>query len=340
MNFESFPFVIGWELTLACNLRCRHCGSSAGRPRENELSTKEALELCDQFPALLVQEVDFTGGEPLLRNDWFDIAIYLKDLGIPVQMVTNGTLITQDTIDLLKEAGISGMGISLDGLEQTHDYIRGDGVFKQALKGLDALQEADISLTVLTTVNSQNINELGSLFNLLVSKGVKGWRVQPSTMSGRCREFPNLQINEHTYLKLEEFVRDTWAVAGKAGLKLLRSDGLGYFYEHETGDNPWYGCTSGVTTCGITSDGRIKGCLALPDDFIEGDLRNIGLWDLWFDKKSFGYTRNFSKNDLGSNCLTCDKSQQCKGGCSAKSFSYTSRLHNDPYCLYRICREN
>ncbi len=189
-------------------------------------------------------------------------------------------------------------------------------------------------------MSSHNISDLGFMLDLIASKGVKGWRLQPSVPFGRCREFSNLQIDENSYLKLEDFIRNAWSIANEKGLRLLRSDGLGYFYEFETGDNPWYGCTSGVTTCGITSDGMIKGCLALPDDFIEGDLRKTGLWDIWFDKKSFTYTRKFSKNDLGPNCLACDKSQQCRGGCSAKSFSYTSRLHNDPYCLYRANENN
>ena len=98
MTFEGFPFNIGWELTLACNLRCSHCGSSAGLPRANELTTREALKICDQFPALVVQEVDFTGGEPLLRADWPDIAQRLKDLDISTNIVTNGMALDQETI--------------------------------------------------------------------------------------------------------------------------------------------------------------------------------------------------------------------------------------------------
>jgi hypothetical protein len=87
-DFEGFPFVIGWELTLACNLRCRHCGSSAGLPRTNELTLEEALALCNDLPALLVQEVDFTGGEPLMRSDWPVIAGRLSQLGIKTKVIT------------------------------------------------------------------------------------------------------------------------------------------------------------------------------------------------------------------------------------------------------------
>jgi len=123
MGFEGFPIVVGWELTLSCNLRCGHCASSAGLPRKEELSLAEALELCDQFPLLLVQEVDFTGGEPLLRTDWMEIAAHLRELQIPVRMVTNGLLL-KENVPLLKESGIATVGVSLDGLENTHDFIR------------------------------------------------------------------------------------------------------------------------------------------------------------------------------------------------------------------------
>ena len=140
MGFEGFPFIIGWELTLTCNLRCRHCGSTAGSPRENELSTQEALSLCDQFPELLVQEVNFTGGEPLLRSDWVLIANRLADHDIKTKVITNGLSVTPDTIPKIADAGITGVGVSLDGLAKTHDYIRGyDGLFQKVVAGLDSL---------------------------------------------------------------------------------------------------------------------------------------------------------------------------------------------------------
>ena len=102
MDLEVFPFVVGWEFTLACNLRCRHCGSSAGIARPNELTTNEALQLCDQFPALLVQEVDFTGGEPLLRKDWPVIVARLKQLGIQTNILTNGLETDRDTVAMMR----------------------------------------------------------------------------------------------------------------------------------------------------------------------------------------------------------------------------------------------
>ena len=86
--------------------------------------------------------------------------------------------------------------------------------------------------------------------------------------------------------------------------------------------------------CSITSNGKVKGCLSLPDHLVEGDLRENDLWDIWFHPDAFAYTRNFSIEDLGQNCRSCPMGEQCKGGCSAMSYSYTGRFHNDPYCFY------
>jgi radical SAM protein with 4Fe4S-binding SPASM domain len=94
-----------------------------------------------------------------------------------------------------------------------------------------------------------------------------------------------------------------------------------------------------LTACGITSDGRIKGCLSMPDELAEGDLRNNDLWEIWFDPNAFKYNRKPSFDDLGENCKGCDKSEECLGGCSAMSYGVTGRLHNDPYCFYRFRKD-
>lgn len=337
MDFEGFPLIVGWELTLACNMRCSHCGSSAGNPRQLELTTKESLDISDQFPELLVQEVNFTGGEPLLRPDWEDIAVHLRDLGIATKILTNGMVLGPDIVSRIKDAEISGVGISLDGLEQTHDRIRArTESFRDVLKGIEMVQRANIPLTVITTVNAININELPALFELLQSAGIKRWRVQPILPVGRVQNYSELELGEETYLRLEDFVRRWSPAARKAGMKLLYSDGLGYFEESDIYEGlQWRGCSAGILACGITSDGKIKGCLSLPDELVEGDLRKNDLWDIWFHPDSFAYTRQFSAEKLGHNCKSCDRAEQCRGGCSAKSYGNTGRFHNDPYCVYR-----
>jgi radical SAM protein with 4Fe4S-binding SPASM domain len=336
MTFEKFPIVIGFELTLACNLRCKHCASSAGHPRLNELSLDEILNICDQFPDLLVQEVDFTGGEPLLRTDWYSIATYLRNLNIPVRIVSNGVLL-KDNISRLVDAGIATVGVSLDGLEATHDEIRErPGLFRQIISGVEAALAADIPIAVLTAVNNYNVSELPKLYTILQRLGVLHWQVQPIFSRGRARE-SELNLSESSFLKLGEFVHSHVASScGAGGFSMMPADGLGYFTELDTRDRAWQGCGAGISACGITADGKVKGCLSLPDHLVEGDLRKRDLWSIWFDKTSFIYNRGFSLGDLGENCTNCEFGEQCRGGCSVMSYTATQQLHNDPYCFHRI----
>lgn len=341
MSFEGFPFIVGWELTLACNIRCRHCASSAGLPRPDELTLKEALAICDQFPALLVKEVDFTGGEPLLRPDWPEIAAYLANLGITTRILTNGLALTQETIERIKDAGIATVGLSLDGLEQTHDYIRGhQGLFRSAVTNIERAVAAGVSISVITTVNGRNLDELPPLLEVLQSIGVKLWQVQPIFPFGRCKKDTELRLTTGEYMELGAFFCENKPKAKEADLEMLPADGLGYFTELDTFKPPWRGCSAGMLSCGITSDGKIKGCLSLPDEMIEGDLRQNDLWDIWFHPDSFAYTRQFSREKLGPNCHSCDKGDQCRGGCSTISYGYTGQFNNSPYCFYGIKERN
>jgi radical SAM protein with 4Fe4S-binding SPASM domain len=337
MGFEGFPFIVGWELTLACNIRCRHCASSAGLPRADELTLDESLAICNQFPTLLVKEVDFTGGEPLLRPDWPQIAAHLTDLGITTRILTNGLALESDIIAQMKEVGVASLGVSLDGLEATHDYIRGyKGLFRRAVAGIKLLLDVGIDVTVITTVNALNVSELPSLLTFLQSLEVRSWQIQPFLPLGRGHEATDLQLTDEIYIQLGVFFRDSRFKAQEKGLEILPADSFGYFTEFDTFEPPWRGCPAGLFSCGITSDGKVKGCLSLPDTVIEGDLRQRDLWDIWFHPDSFGYTRLFSVGDLGPACNGCDKGEQCKGGCSAMSYGTTGSFHNDPYCFYGI----
>jgi radical SAM protein with 4Fe4S-binding SPASM domain len=336
MSFEGFPLVVGWEITLSCNLRCGHCGSSAGISRPDELSLEEALGICDQLPSLLVQEVDLTGGEPLLCANWPKIAGRLHELEIPVRLVTNGILL-KDSAPLLLDVAINTVAVSLDGLEATHDIIRKrKGLFRQVVDGIEYALSIDIPVAVITAVNEMNVDELPPLLTFLRNLGVRYWQVQPTFSSGRAQDTKGLALSESSFLKLGRFVHDKAAVCGQRGYKIMPGDGLGYYSELDTRESPWRGCSAGRASCGITSDGKIKGCLSLPDSFIEGDLRKRDFWSIWFDDKSFAYNRYFSQKDLGDECLGCSHGEQCMGGCTIMSYASTQHLHNDPFCFYKL----
>jgi radical SAM protein with 4Fe4S-binding SPASM domain len=335
MTFEGFPFIVGWELTLRCNLQCMHCGSSAGKPRPKELTTEEALNICEQLPALLVQEVDFTGGEPLLRNDWPIIATKLIKLGIPTNILTNGLNLKWDTVNKMEEIGISGVGISLDGIERTHDLIRNlKGSFASVIKSISLMQKAHLPINVITTVNAVNLSELPELLILLKSLGIKYWRLQPLIPMGRVISHTELQISKRDILDLGYFIRKHSTGESEDDVQIICSDGLEYVNNISQPERPWRGCPAGIVSCGIMSDGKVNGCLSMPDVMVEGDLRKNSLWDIWFHPDHFSYSRYFSYNKLGDNCRTCDKWEQCQGGCTSSSYCSTGQFHNDPYCFH------
>ena len=336
MSFEGFPIVVGLELTLACNLQCKHCASSATRrTRNNELSFHELLAICDQFPDLFVQEVDLTGGEPLLRPEWIKVAEHLRKLGIDTRMVTNGILLRENA-QQLADSGIKTVGVSLDGLEETHDYIRKkSGLFKHIVSGIEAALAKGVPIAIITAVNDTNIGQLPALQSLLQELGIEHWQLQPIFSLGRARD-EAINLSNETYLELGSYIRHLKTTCNTSAISIMPADGVGYFTDLDTRERAWKGCPAGISSCGITSDGNVKGCLSLPGHFNEGNLRERDFWSIWFDENSFAFNRQFSKSDLNGNCKDCNYGTQCKGGCSVMSYSATGQLHNNPYCFHRL----
>ena len=337
MAFEGFPLILGWELTLACNLRCKHCASSAGNRRPGELSREELLLVADQLPDLLVQEVVFTGGEPLLSPDLPAIGARLQQLGIRSGFVTNGTLLSRSVAAKLLESGISAAAVSVDGLEATHDLIRGGrGLFHRTLEGIGCLIQSGFQVTAITTVSSMNLRELAEVGSLLAGAGVTQWQLQPLFALGRTRQEPQLRISESEFLELGRFIQKHRQSPTNCSVRLVPADGCGYFSDFDVEQPRWRGCSAGIATCGITSDGKVKGCLSWPDSMIEGDVRTDELWKIWFSPDAFSCTRNFTHGDLGEACRSCEMASMCGGGCTAMSIASTGRPHADPYCYRQI----
>jgi len=337
MGFESFPYVIGWELTLACNLRCRHCASSAGAPRKQELSLEESLAICDQFPALLVQEVIFTGGEPLLNPHWEAIAARLRDLEIKTGVVTNGLQLTAETAARMRDCGLTSVAVSLDGPEAVHDRIRGiPGAFQKTLAGAARCVEQHIDLSVISSVTALNVDMLEGMYQLVRSIGAWKWQLQPLFPTGRSRNDADLRLTDEQFLTIGKFSRELRPRAKEQGVEVVPADSCGYFSPLDFDEFGWQGCTAGRATCGIMSDGRIKGCLSWPDEIIEGDLRQDELWTIWFRPEAFARLRNFTRSDMGGACRTCDVALECGGGCQSMSLGAAGQWHADPYCYRRI----
>lgn len=341
MNFQSFPFVIGWELTLDCNLHCQHCASSAGRKRNNELNLNESLAICDQFPDLLVNEVVFTGGEPLLNRNWNLIASRLQNLGIKSGMVTNGLIVTKDIITKMKDSGMNAIGISLDGTDTIHDRIRGNpGLYNKIIKSIERYIKSDINVTVITLVSGINIQDLDAVYNIVRSIGAWKWQLQPIFPLGRSNENKYLFLTDEQFLFLGMYIHKLRPKALKDGVQVVPADSCGFYSMLDFPEFGWKGCGAGRFSCGIMSDGKVKGCLSWPDYTIEGDLRKDDLWTIWFRDEAFSKLRKFKKNDLKGECKNCDVGIECGGGCQAMSIATKGELRSDPFCYNLLLKKH
>lgn len=346
-----YPRNVVWELTLACNLRCRHCGSRAGTPRDDELNYEQLCDLADQLVALGTERVTLSGGEPTLSPHWHRIGKRLTDNGVRVNIISNGQTWDAEHTRLAKEAGLESAAFSLDGLEAVHDHIRRKGNFQRVLHAFDACREGGLATAAVTMVNRLNLADLTALRDLLNAHGVVSWQVQIGNPAGNMADNRNLVIEPKDLLDIVPEV----ARLRKEGKppRIYAADNLGYYGEHEKTIRDqgariyfWVGCRAGLQVLGIESNGNIKGCLSLPSakndvfDFIEGNVRERTLADIWTDEDAFAYNRKFTVEQLTGFCRTCRYNDICRGGCSWTAFSHTGSRYENPFCYYRVAVEN
>ena len=166
--------VVVWNMTKRCNLRCIHCYAGAGDGKKiRELTTKEAKEMIDDLASYKVPVLLFSGGEPLLREDLPELVAYATSKGIRAVVSTNGTLITKEKAKDLKTAGVSYVGISIDGLEEVHDsFRRVQGAFKKTMEGIENCQKEGIKVGLRFTINRFNVKEVEKIFELIKEREI------------------------------------------------------------------------------------------------------------------------------------------------------------------------
>ena len=324
-----------WEFTLACNLRCSHCGSSAGQARSNELDTKECYRLCEELASLNCRDVSLMGGEPFLRRDCFSVARCVKQLGMNLSFVSNGTVL-EEYLDEIERVEPKVVGISLDGMKENHERIRGKDTWDKAVHAVEALRNRGIQTTVITTVSKVNFKDLPKMKDLLLKKGVN-WQIQTAMPFGNFQKEFTLSKEEYYATALfiaKERIRNKFE-----DLPVVGAHCYGYYSRVLPGCR-WNGCQAGMSSIGITSDGNIVGCLSMGNNrFIEGNVRERSIIDMWNDSDTFGYNRKKELMMPGSNCSGCRHEPECKGGCNSVSYSLTGQFHNNPYCFFAIERE-
>jgi radical SAM protein with 4Fe4S-binding SPASM domain len=353
-NLPYRPKFCVWELTLACNLRCGHCGSSAGRRRPDELNTEEAVDVVHQLADLECQLITLSGGEPTLRSDWEVIARAAVERGVTVNMVTNGTTVTPGLAARIAKAGLANVGISLDGTPEVHDSIRGPGTFVKVARAMRVLADAGVSTSMLTHLNRDTVAELDAIHDLALELGSAAWRVQLGKPMGNLADRSEMVIRPRDLLNV---IPRLARIKKRSPLWVYVGDSIGYYGPHERdlretrwrNMRPWWsGCQAGQMGVGIESDGGVKGCLSLQaglsgcggcDPFREGDLRTRRLADIWFDPEAFAYNRKHKHESLTGACARCRYARLCRGGAKCVASAFTGGLGEDPYCYYRVARE-
>jgi radical SAM protein with 4Fe4S-binding SPASM domain len=338
------PIYAVWEITLRCDLACVHCGSRAGRARPDELDTAACLDLVAQMDDLGVREVTLIGGEAYLRDDWLDIVRELSRRGIAASMTTGGRGLTRERARDAKAAGLRAVSVSIDGVEETHDRLRGvRGSYRSALAALEAGREAGLGMTVNTQVNRLSQPELPQVLETVIAAGGRAWQVQLTVAMGRAADQPDLLPQPEDLLTLFPMLAELKARCDDAGVVLWPGNNLGYFGPYEStlrGQMPrghMGSCGAGRLTLGIEADGAIKGCPSLQTDpWTGGNVRDASLREIWERAAPLRYTRDRTVDDLWGFCRTCYYADTCMAGCTWTAFSLFGRAGNNPLCHHRV----
>lgn len=341
---EARPVHVVWEITLACNLHCQHCGSRAGSKRASELSFEECRSIIDELKSLGTREITLIGGEAYLRKDWIEIIRCIRDHNIDCSLQTGGRGLTPERLKAAVMAGLQGCGLSIDGTAELHDRLRGvPGSFIGALKVLEAAKELNVVTSVNTQIGPSTPDLLPSLMEILIDKGVRNWQLQVTVAMGRAADNPELLLQPFEMQFLLPLIFDLSVEAERHGLNIQVGNNIGYFGPHErrwrrgvADRGHWIGCTAGTSTLGLEADGTVKGCPSLPtSDYAGGNVRSTALSQIWNESNALSINRSSVSAHLWGLCATCYYGPVCGGGCTWTAHSLFGRGGNNPYCYYR-----
>ena len=338
------PTIVVWEFTLMCDHQCLHCGPRAGKPRPDELTTEEALRLVEEMAELGVGEVALIGGEAYLRDDFILVVRRIRELGMTSSMVTGGWGLTPERCAAAKEAGLMVVSVSIDGLEAHHDRVRNkNGSWRRAFQALRNAKAAGMHVGANTQINALTVPDLRPLLDELSAAGIMAWQLQFTMVHGNGADHPEIILQPHMIPELFEELDHLADVCRERGIRFLPGNNIGYFgpteqklrWVQKRGGH-YSGCTSGVVTIGVESNGEIKGCPSLGGPTNQGgSWREHGLKKLWERSPEITYIRKRTVDDLWGFCRTCYYADVCRAGCTATSEPLLGRPGNNPFCHHR-----
>jgi len=338
MGCIGFPIHPVWEVTLGCNLRCKQCHASGGKPSPGELSTEEGKQLLDEMAKIpQFRMLAFTGGEPLVRQDIFELVEYSRYLGFEVSIATNGTLLTYEWAKRFRKMGVANMAIGLNSAEERiHEQItQVAGSFEKAKRAIYSTLEVGMNLQINTTVMKENLSSLPGLLDFASEVNAQIVLLYHLVPQGRGGEQMELSIEE--YRTLTELVVDRQRTnkaiietvcAPQYWAYLIRRNGWGVLGLGLAGKF-LKGCVAGSGLCYIKPDGEVWACPFIP--LSAGNVRHIPLGEIWNDSELFQSLRD--RGNLKGGCGICLYRNIC-GGCRGRAYAhFGDYLAEDPFCF-------
>ncbi len=356
----SAPFLVVWDFTHKCNLACKHCYSNSGVVKEEELTTEQALAVVDQLADAGVTALAFSGGEPLTRSDFFEIARHASDRGLYVSLASNGTLLTKENVRKVKEAKVNYIDVSIDGASaKTHDDFRGvPGTFDKALAGLKNCVDADLCVCIATTVGKNNMSELPAIIDLAEKIQAERFTYFNFIPTGRGKAHSNQDLSPQEREEVMRYLLNRMSAGCKttilATAPQLARVALQCQGPTGTGEVTMSmahmqtvkvtkkavplgefigGCGAGRLYCSISPQGDVHPCVFLPVKV--GNLKTEKFQDVWYNAPMFKDFRD--RSNLKGSCGVCKYKLIC-GGCRARSAAYHNGdvLNGDPGCLQGV----
>jgi len=326
----SAPVNLTWEITHRCNLKCVHCLSGSSDESPGELDFEECRAIVDQLAALKVFEINFGGGEPLLKNYFLPLLRYIHEKGIVTCISTNGTVLTDEALACFAGNPLVNVQVSLDGATpEVNDRIRGQGTFHRIIKGIERLVGKNIPLSINTVVTSLNFMQLSHLKELAISYGAR-LRVSRFRPSGRAREsWEMLKLNSAQLRELSAWLGNDPTILTGDSFFSISQDG-----RRQLGLDM---CGACKMTCCIDPCGYVYPCAFMQEKaFCGGNLRETTFKDIWDNAAAFNYFRRLEPEA----CRRCPRFNKCRGGCPAVAYFVSHDLNSaDPECLINWSRE-
>ncbi len=325
--------IISWNTTWECHLKCKHCYRDAGAKKADELSTEEGKKLIREIAKAGFKILILSGGEPLLREDIYELTAYAAEQGLRPVFGTTGTTITEDIARKLKEAGAGRIGISLDSASAPlHDDFRQvKGSFDDALRGAEACRSVGLPFQLHTTVVEKNYHEFEEITDLAVKIGAAGHHVFFLVPTGRGKDIEVEALREKQYEQLlhrimkkqKEVDIELKPTCAPQFMRIAKQMGLDMRFTR--------GCLAGTAYCCILPNGEVHPCPYMPIKV--GNAKEMPFDQIWQEAEMF---KTLRADDIKGKCGECNYKPVC-GGCRARAYYYTDGdyMAEDPWCLYR-----